>query len=71
MSLIGAHKAVQKKKKRHTDQRKAVKTHPKMTDENAWGYIASLLGISPMSPSGVVLPSIVPLLIAEEDAGAK
>lgn len=48
--------------------RDAVATHPKMTGENAWGYIASLLGIHPMSPSGIVLPTIVPLLIAEEDA---
>lgn len=48
--------------------REAVKAYPQMTAENAWGYIDSLLGISPMSPSGIVLPPMVPLLIAEEDA---
>lgn len=51
--------------------RDTAKAHSDMTAENAWGFIAQLLGISPMSPSGVVLPSIVPLLIAEEEAEAK
>lgn len=51
--------------------REAAETNPEMTTEYAWAYIASLLGLHPMSPSGIVIPKMVPFVIAEEDSVTK
>ncbi len=47
--------------------RETVEQNPSMTGENVWAYIAQLLGIEPMSPSGIVIPTVIPLIIVEQE----